>query len=103
MLLTFPVLSLPRLRWRDAPVLTARPQVTRWQAFGVKAGRLRELPKAKGTFVIHCRTGWVWITHDGDPRDIVLRPNESHRVDSDARMTAFAMRGDCALELQVDV
>lgn len=105
MLLTLaPAFSLPRLRSHAAgTVLTARPQVTRWQAFGVKAGRTRELPRAVGRFVVHCREGMVWIVHDGEPQDIVLRPQQSYVVKSNARMTAHAMRGDCALELQVDV
>ncbi len=90
------------LRRDERRVLVAKPQVTRWFAMGVPQGRIRELPRAQGRMVVHCRQGSIWITHDGEPQDVVLRPNESYTVDSDQRMTAFAMHGDCGLELQVD-
>ena len=93
---------MPRLLGRGERVLSARPQVTRWQAFGVPAGRTLPLPEARGRLVVHCREGMVWITHDGDPRDIVLRARESYIVKGHGRLTAHAMRGNCALELQVD-
>jgi hypothetical protein len=105
MLLALPpnAFMLPRLLGRNERMLTGRPQVTRWLAVGVPQGRTCELPLAKGRMVVHCRQGQVWITHDGDQRDIVLRPNQSYTVDRDQRMTAFAMHGDCSLELQVNV
>ena len=97
-----PTTFMTRLLGRDH-LLSTRPRVTRWLAVAVPAGRTRELPRAQGRLVVHCRQGEIWITHDGDPRDVVLRPNESYVVDRDARMTAHAMHGDCGLELQVDV
>ena len=103
MLSTFaPTAITPRFLARDAAVLSTRPSVTRWLAVGVRANTTRELPRAKGRLVVHCRHGEVWITHDGEQRDIVLRTNECYVVDGDGRMTAHALNADAGLELQLD-
>jgi Protein of unknown function (DUF2917) len=100
MLLTLqPTAFMSRLLGRDDRAL-ATPRVTRWLALGVPGGATRELPRAKGRMTVHCRTGSAWITHDGDPRDIVLQPNQSYTVDRTERTTVYAMQGHCALELQ---
>lgn len=92
---------LPRLIGRDDRVVIARPEVTRWLAFGVPAGQTHALPRAQGRMVVHCRSGQAWITHDGYQQDVVLRPNQSYAVACDGRMTAHAMGGDCALALEL--
>ena len=33
---------------------------------------------------IHCLHGNLWLTQDGDPRDIILQPGEEHRFERDA-------------------
>ena len=102
MLLLNPATFMTRLLGREDRSPAAPSRVTRLLALGVPAGRLRELPQGQGRMVVHCRSGEVWITHDGDPRDVVLKKDESYVVDRPARMTAFALRGDCGLELQQD-
>lgn len=103
MLLTLaPSALVPRLLGRDTHLLSGRPQVTRWLALGVAANTTRELPRANGRLVVHCRRGQVWITHDGEARDIVLRTDECYVVTGEGRMTAHAMNADAGLELQVD-
>ena len=102
MLLLHPANFMTRLLGREDRQQAAPTGVRRLLALGVPAGRLQELPRGQGRMTVHCRSGEVWITHDGDPRDVVLRPNESYVVDRPARMTAFALRGDCGLELQQD-
>jgi hypothetical protein len=98
-----PASFMTRLLGRDDRPHAAAARVTRLLALGVPAGKLRELPIGHGRMVVHCRRGEVWITHDGDPRDVVLRQDESYVVDRPARMTAFALHGDCGLELQQDL
>lgn len=85
-----------------APAAPARPRITRWFAAHVRHGATRELAAPPGRVTVHCRGGEAWITHDGDPRDVTLRANESYSVDSRGRMTLHALRGDCVLEIQVD-
>jgi hypothetical protein len=91
-----------RLLGRDERVLAPRPRVTRLLAVHVPRGATRELPRASGRVQVHCRRGEVWLTHDGDPRDVVLRADQSHALDRMDRLTAHALQGDCALEIQVD-
>lgn len=80
----------------------ARPRMTRWFAGFVRAGATREIPRARGHMTVHCREGEAWITHDGDPRDILLRPTQSYSVDRAERMTLHALQGDCVFEVQVE-
>lgn len=80
----------------------SRPRVTRWFAAHVRHGATRELSPPAGRVTVHCRGGEAWITHDGDPRDVLLQANESYRVDNAGRMTLHALQGDCVLEIQVD-
>jgi hypothetical protein len=98
-----PSAFMTRLLGREDRPQAGAPQVRRLLALGVPAGQLRELPMGQGRMEVHCRTGEVWITHDGDPRDVLLKQDESYVVDRPARMTAFALRGDCGLELQQDL
>ncbi len=97
-----PTSFMARLLGRDAGRLQRPPTVTRRTALHVPGGVTRELPRVDGVLTLHCRSGSVWITHDGDPRDVVLQPNESHRIDRGARLTVHAVQGDAGLELQVD-
>jgi hypothetical protein len=40
---------------------------------------------------IECLRGSLWITHDGDPRDVILEKGEVYRPDRDARMLVQAL------------
>ena len=94
-----PTAFMSRLLGRDDRVL-ATPRVTRYLAVAVPGGAIRELPRPTGRMTVHSRQGSAWITHDGDPRDVVLQANQSYTVDRTERMTVYAMQGNCALELQ---
>ena len=80
----------------------ARPRVTRWYAAHVRHGATREIAPPPGRVTVHCRDGEAWITHDGDPKDVVLQARESYTVTSGSRMTLHALNGNCVLEIQVD-
>ncbi len=53
-------------------------------------GRVRHLPVRIGRSV-ECLDGSIWITQDGDLRDIVLGPGEAFAFDrcTDALLSAF--------------
>lgn len=76
--------------------------LTRLYAVSLAPGATREVPHAAGRMTLHCRVGKLWITHDGDPRDVVLDANQSHSVDRAERLTVHAMREAGLLEVQVD-
>jgi hypothetical protein len=99
MLFTLPA---PFSRLFPSGPATARPRVTRFYAAHVRAGRTRELTPPRGRVTLHCRQGEAWITHDGDPKDVMLQANESHTVDRAKRMTLHALRGDCVFEIRVE-
>ena len=40
---------------------------------------------------VHCVLGALWITHDGDPKDIVVEAGHSYRADRNARMLVYAL------------
>jgi len=40
---------------------------------------------------VHCVLGTLWITHDGDPKDIVIEAGHSYRADRNARMLISAL------------
>lgn len=86
-----------------APVLgEPPPRVTRWYGVRVQAGGTERLPRAQGRLIVHCRSGAAWITHDGDPKDVILAAGQSYAPQHAGRLTVHAMHGDCALEIQVD-
>lgn len=45
----------------------------------IQRGRLFRVHEGAGSTVT-ARAGAVWITQQGDPRDVVLRPGESFRL-----------------------
>ena len=87
-------------RSRDEATITVEPNVTRWFAVNIAEGATEALPPAAGRMVLHCRSGALWITHDGDPRDVILDENESYLVDRRDRTTVHALRGS-GLEIEV--
>lgn len=53
-------------------------------------GRIRRVHRALGHRV-ECVTGMLWVTQDGDPRDIILAPGDSFAFDhrGDALVSAL--------------
>jgi Protein of unknown function (DUF2917) len=49
--------------------------------------------KASVGVTVECLSGRVWITQDGDPRDVVLDPQETFIVDRDSRTLIMALEG----------
>jgi hypothetical protein len=41
---------------------------------------------------LNCLAGSVWITHDGDPKDVIVECGESYHVTRPERMIVFALR-----------
>jgi len=42
--------------------------------------------------VVSCTRGELWITVDGDPRDLVLLSGQQHRIDTDLAVVISALK-----------
>lgn len=93
--------TLPFVTRLFGPAPAARPRVTRWFATRVQHGATQEISPPPGTVTVHCRAGEAWITHDGDPRDVLLQPQQHYVADTRRRMTVHALQGDCVVEIEV--
>jgi hypothetical protein len=51
---------------------------------------LLRIPDTRGRAVV-CLDGWLWITLDGDPRDIVVRAGERHVFEGPGRALVSAL------------
>lgn len=65
-------------------------------ALGRAATRWLRRPRG---WVVDCEAGTLWLTHDGEPRDIVLEAGQSHRCDHDGRLAIHAL-DDARLRLR---
>lgn len=61
---------------------------------GLRRDALFSVPDAAGVHIL-CRNGTVWITLDGDPRDIVLEASDSFTTPEHRRALIYAMKPSC--------
>jgi hypothetical protein len=73
--------------------LRQRPRITRRLVAEMGKGEARSFDHVNTTVIIHCTSGSLWITHDGDPKDIFLSSGESYRAERELAMHVFAMQG----------
>jgi len=86
-----------RLRHNHSPLhreLHIHPptRVKRRHALELEQGEAQRFEQVDASVMIVCAVGSVWITHDGDPKDIVLGPRESYRADRDKAMHVYALQ-----------
>ena len=61
---------------------------------GLQREAMFGVPDAAGIDIV-CRTGIVWITLDGDPRDIVLEAHDRFTTSEHRRALIYAMQPSC--------
>lgn len=81
-----------RLAWGLASRERRAPQACRPPPGVVTLGKgsIHRIERPAG-WVVACVAGSVWLTHDGDPRDIVLAAGERHVADRASRLLVQAL------------
>ena len=83
------------LRSRDTP------RVRRRFAIELGKGEHWKLDSVDPSVLVCCTSGSLWITQDGDPKDIILAPGEHYWAERPDAMHIFALQ-PCVLEIQFD-
>jgi hypothetical protein len=60
----------------------------------LRRGQLQRLQDAQGSLVL-CLSGTLWLTQEGDRRDIVLEAGDEARIERDGLSILSAMRDAC--------
>lgn len=83
--------------WRLRPT----PRVTRRFAAEMAKGDSRTFERVDSSVVICCNGGTLWITHDGDPKDVFVFAGDCYRAQREDAMHLYAMT-DCCLEIEFE-
>lgn len=67
----------------------------------MESGSTRRFEHVDASVLVRCERGGVWITHDGDPKDIILDPRDSYRAEREDAMNLFALQA-CVLEIEFE-
>lgn len=102
MILVSPQPMLPGLHfghaWRPRREAHAAPEITHRFHLQLPEGVSEVVPQAAACALVRCTTGTVWITHDGDPKDVVLGPGDSYTAPRPAAMLLHALQ-PCDIEM----
>ena len=96
-----------RLRRRHASPLRRelqpwpRHRVIRRFALRLAGGRDHVFHHVDRSVPVRCASGTLWITHDGDPKDVVLWPQESYRAEREEAMHLFTLQ-PCIVEIEFE-
>ena len=77
------------------------PRVRRRFAVRVAQGEHHRFERVDDTVTVYCTNGHLWITHDGDPKDVILRSGESYRACREDAMYLSALQ-PCVLEIEFE-
>jgi hypothetical protein len=70
---------------------TMMATITQETRFDLLKSELVTLSDARG-HVLDCESGELWITLDGDSRDIILGPGQGYRIESDKPVLVSALK-----------
>ena len=85
-----------RLRHNMSPLsrefsLRRMPRVTRRFVIELEQGEAHVFENVDSSFMVRCAKGGVWITHDGDPKDLVLVTGEHYRAEREDPLHIYAL------------
>jgi hypothetical protein len=64
-------------------------------------GEHRRFEQVDESVLVCCGRGSLWITHDGDPKDVILVGGECYRAEREDTMHVFALQ-ECVLEIEFE-
>jgi hypothetical protein len=95
-------LRTPRPRTLTALLPWCKPRSLRRRfAMKLEPGRQESIPLQNREVVLRCASGSLWITHDGDCKDVTLEAQQSYRPDRDGAMCLHALQ-PCVLEVEFE-
>jgi hypothetical protein len=84
--------------------LRTAPRVTRRFAIEMEQGEVQIFQNVDPSFSVRCARGSVWITHDSDPKDLILVAGEYYRAEREDPMHVYALAPTCVeIEFEDDV
>jgi hypothetical protein len=81
--------------------LRPRERVLRRIALELDGGSTHVFDRVDGSVMVRCASGSLWITHDGDPKDVILEEDESYRAESERAMHLSALQ-PCVVEIEFE-
>jgi hypothetical protein len=90
-------------RRRHAARLRLRPaqRVTRRICVRLDHGTTEVIPEVDETLLVRCAEGSLWITHDGDPKDVILGSQQTYEPSHEHPMRMHALE-PCVVEIQFE-
>ena len=85
---------------RASPWHDVRARVVRRVAMHIAQGATGVIAGDRHV-IVHCTEGSLWITQDGDPRDVFLETSEDYRAERRAPMHVHALK-PCVVEVEFD-
>lgn len=91
-----------RHRRDDAqPRRNAPQRVTRRICMRLPRGSTEVIPEVDRSVVVRCAAGSLWLTHDGDPKDVVLGADQSYQAEREAPLRVHALQ-PCVVEIEFE-
>jgi hypothetical protein len=81
--------------------LRPMPRITRRFAVELEQGEGHVFERVDSTVALRCSRGSLWITHDGDPKDVILLAGESYRAEREDAMHVMALQAS-VLEIEFE-
>lgn len=81
--------------------LRRRPRVMRRICMRLPRGETQVIPGVDASVVVRCAEGSLWLTHDGDPRDVILSSDESYQADHEEPLRLHAL-APCVVEIEFE-